>query len=100
MNLNIDVHRSVKTTIIAQFIKVEVILKKNIGTVPKKSPIVVRPKARPGVLFRTDTNIAKVIDIVILKSSTPMSEMNIILSPKMRNGRDSMLLPMATVRMP
>ena len=36
------------------------ILKKNIGTVPRNKPIVVKPKARPGVFFNSDTKISKI----------------------------------------
>ena len=34
----------------------------NIGIVPINKPIVVSPKANPGVFFKTDTSIDKVID--------------------------------------
>ena len=53
------------------------ILTKNIGAVPKNKPIVVKPKANPGVFFNTDVKIANVIDIVILKNITPIKEINI-----------------------
>ena len=61
-------------------------LKKKIGTVPRKRPMVVRPNARPGVFFRTETRSARVIAIVIEKNITPISETTIMLSPKRRNG--------------
>ena len=61
-------------------------LKKKIGTEPRKRLIVVRPKARPGAFFKTETKIANVTDIVILKSITPINEIIIILSPNRRKG--------------
>ena len=59
----------VKIKIIMQLIFVENLTKK-IGSVPKSNPIVVRPKAKPGVLFKTDTSIPKVIGIVKLNNKT------------------------------
>ena len=77
-----------------------VILKKNIGAVPKNKPIVVSPKAKPGFFFKTLTNIASVIDIVIEKAITPINEIIIILSPKHRNGIASNVLKIATFLIP
>ena len=59
---------------------------KKIGTVPKNKPIVVSPKAKPGLFFSTDTKEPKVIAIVIEKNMTPINEIIMILSPKQRNG--------------
>lgn len=59
---------------------------KKIGAVPRNKPIVVKPKAKPGVLFNTDTSIAKVMDMVIENSMTPIKEIIMMLSPKQRNG--------------
>jgi hypothetical protein len=57
---------------------VVVILKKKIGAVPRNSPIVVKPNAKPGDVLSTDTNKAKVIDIVILNNATPIRDIIII----------------------
>jgi len=59
---------------------------KNIGAVPRNKPIVVIPNASPGALFSLDTNIPRVIAIVIEKNITPISDTIIILSPKHKNG--------------
>ena len=70
-----------------QFVKRFPNLKKKIGTVPRKSPIVVSPKASPGAFFKTETSNASVIDIVMLNNITPIKETTIKLSPKSKNGK-------------
>lgn len=49
-------------------------LTKNIGMEPRKSPIVVRPKASPGAFFNTETRRANVIAMVMENIITPISE--------------------------
>ena len=78
--------RTVNTVIIIQFAAVVVNLKKKIGRVPINRPIVVQPNASPGLCLKTETSMASVIDIVMLKSITPARETNILLSPASRNG--------------
>ena len=53
---------------------------KNIGIVPKNKPMVVRPKAKPGAFFRTETSRPKVTDIVILNNITPIKDINMKLA--------------------
>jgi len=93
-------HIVVKIIIIIPFTNVEVILKKNMGTVPKKRPIVVSPKASPGVSFNIDTNNPRVIDIVILNNRTPIRDTSIKLLPINKNGNASSILLIATFFIP
>jgi hypothetical protein len=51
---------------------------KKIGAIPKNSPMVVRPNASPGLFFKTETNNASVIDIVILNITIPSRDTIII----------------------
>ena len=83
-----------------QFEKTVVNLMKKIGTVPKNNPIVVRPKAKPGDFFKTETSKAKVIDIVMLNNKIPNKEMYIKLSPKIKNGNDATILMIAIFLIP
>lgn len=80
--------RIVEMVIKRQLEKVLPNLKKKIGTVPRKRPIVVKPKARPGVFCKAETSNARVIDMVMLKSATPIREIIIKLSPKSKNGKE------------
>ena len=90
----------IEHTIINTILIVMFNLIKNIGAVPKNKPIVVSPKARPGVFFKIDTKIAKVMDIVIEKAITPIKEIIIILSPKHKNGIAKSVLYIATFLIP
>ena len=62
--------------------------------------MVVKPKASPGDFFKTDTKIANVMDIVIEKNITPISDTIINLSPMARNGIASKVLQIATFLIP
>ncbi len=79
---------------------INVSLIKNIGIVPINNPIVVIPKASPGLFLRTDKRIPKVIDIVIEKNIIPIKDITIMLSPKHRNGIAIRVLKIATFLIP
>ena len=90
----------VAITMTRQFEKIFESLKKKIGTEPRKRPIVVNPKARPGAFWSTETISARVIDIVMEKSITPISETIIKLSPKRRKGKAPNTLRVAVFLIP
>lgn len=67
-----------KVMIKIEFMMKELIFMKKIGNVPKNNPIVVSPNASPGVFFKVDTSIPKVVDIVILNSKIPIKDIHMI----------------------
>ena len=85
-------HNKDKIKIIIILVMVEGIFTKNIGAVPKNKPKVVKPNPSPGLRFNTDTIKARVIDIVILNSITPIIDTSIILSPNNKNGNEQIIL--------
>lgn len=89
-----------KTIIMTELATLFVIDIKKIGAVPRKRPIVVNPKAKPGFSLYTLAIIPRVMAIVIENSITPNSDMNIKSSPIIRNGIARMTLSKPTFLIP
>ena len=65
------------------------IITKKLGTAPRSKAAVVRPKAIPGFFGSFSATIPRVMGIVILKRTIPITETTIFPLPKIMNGREA-----------